>query len=478
VYKDGDLIVMLTRFMSVAVVCCAVPAMLACAARADERGAPRDALEALTTELVADGLAHPLFATHAPGDYTRLFILEQNTGDIEILNLKTGQLNPQPFLQLGSLIESGGNEQGLLGLAFHPDYQTNGHFYVNYTAAAGNGDTVVARYSVTDDPDLADPESAYVLLTIDQPQPNHNGGWVGFGPADGYLYIGTGDGGGGGDDDSGHTPGVGNGQDITDNLLGKMLRIDVDGGSPYGIPPDNPFVGVTGDDEIWAFGLRNPWRCSFDRETAGFWIADVGQSAWEEVDYQPADSVGGENYGWRCREGKHDYNTEGDCSQTPFTEPVHEYSHGGDPFRCSITGGYAYRGCAIPTYRGRYFFADYCSGQIWSFSFDGENVSDLIDHSDELDPPGDLDISSISSFGEDARGELYICDLSGGEVFRIVPVEPTISPADFDCNGVVDTEDLLSLLAVWGPCDGCIQDLDGDGAVGTADLLIVLAQWG
>ncbi|MDY7108742.1 MAG: PQQ-dependent sugar dehydrogenase [Planctomycetota bacterium] len=467
-----------TRLMSVAVLSLALPPALACTACAEEADTPRPGLEELTTELVADGLSDPLFATHAPGDFTRLFILEQNTGDLEILNLQTGQLNAQPFLELAALIETGGSEQGLLGLAFHPDYRNNGFFYVNYTGLEGDGDTVVARYSVTDDPDVADPDSAEVLLTIDQPQRNHNGGWMGFGPADGYLYIATGDGGGGGDDDNGHTPGVGNGQDITDNLLGKILRIDVDGGSPYAIPADNPFVDIEGDDEIWAFGLRNPWRCSFDRETAEFWIADVGQNAWEEVDYQPAASAGGENYGWRCREGAHDFNTEGDCSQTPFTGPVHEYSHGGDPFRCSITGGYVYRGCAIPSYRGRYFFADYCSDQIWSFSFDGENVSDLIDHRDELDPPGNLNIASIASFGEDARGELYICDLSGGEVFRVGPVEPTISPADFDCDGSVDTEDLLSLLAVWGDCDGCIQDLDGDGAVGTADLLALLGQWG
>lgn len=475
---------MLTHSMLVRALSCVVLATIANSARAGGGAGPDDVLEPLTSVRVASGLARPLFATHAPGDYTRVFIVEQHTGEIEILNIRTGQLNADPFIDLGALLEAGGNEQGLLGLAFHPDYENNGYFYVNYTADAG-GDTVVARYAVTDDPDIADPGSAFILLTIDQPQSNHNGGWMGFGPADGYLYIASGDGGGGGDDEPGHTTGVGNGQDITDNLLGKMLRLDVNGddfpGDPsrnYAIPPDNPFVGVTGDDEIWAFGLRNPWRCSFDRDTGDLWIADVGQNTWEEIDYQPADSAGGENYGWRCREGAHEFNTNGDCSLTPFTEPVHEYSHGGSPFRCSITGGYVYRGCAIPTLRGRYFFADYCSNQIWSFIFDGEAVSDLMDHSAELDPPGEPSIASIASFGEDARGELYVCDLSGGEVFRIVPVSETISPADFNCNGAVNTADLLSLLAVWGTCDGCIQDLNGDGEVGTADLLMLLGEWG
>lgn len=256
----------------------------------------------LTTELVVDGLERPMFVTHAPGDFERLFVIEKR-GRIRVL--LNGSLLPTPFLDIDAIVGGGTSdwsEQGLLGLAFHPEYQTNGLFYVDYTDTSG-GDTIVAEYMVSANPNIADAGSARQLIEINQPQSNHNGGWLGFGP-DGYLYIATGDGGGGGDDDSGHTAGVGNGQDITDNLLGKMLRINVDGddfpGDPasnYAIPVDNPFVGIIGDDEIWAFGLRNPWRNAFDRETGDLWIADVGQSAWEEVDFQDAASAGGENYG-------------------------------------------------------------------------------------------------------------------------------------------------------------------------------------
>ncbi len=438
----------------------------------------RATVEPLATVRVASGLSRPVFATHAPGDFTRLFIVEQHTARIMILNIKTGAINAQPFIDLDPVVIGSGSERGLLGLAFHPNYESNGNFYVNYNN--NGGDTVIARYTVTTDPDVANPSSSLVLMTIDQPQSNHNGGWMGFGPSDGFLYIATGDGGGSGDTGSGHTPGLGNSQDITNNLLGKMLRIDVDGddgpGGAYGIPDSNPFVAKAGDDEIWSFGLRNPWRNCFDRLTGDLYIGDVGQGAWEEIDFQSESSAGGENYGWRCREGAHDYDLSGDCTQTPFVDPIHEYSHGGSPFRCSITGGYIYRGCSIPTLDGSYFFADYCSNQIWTFTYDGGSVGDLTDRTDELDPPG-YAISSISSFGEDARGEVYICDL-GGEVFKIVPVTPTISYADVDCNGVVDVLDLLAVLGVWGPCDGCVEDLNGDGEVDVLDLLAVLAEWG
>ena len=245
--------------------------------------------EALTTELVVSGLARPVQVVAAPNDYDRIFIVEQrsgSTGRIKIFNLDTGTLNSTPFLSVSVNTSS---EQGLLGLAFHPNYESNGYFYVNYTASGG---TYIKRYTVSSNPDIADSSSAYTIMNISQPYSNHNGGWLGFGP-DGYLYIGTGDGGSGGD------PGN-RAQDITNQKLGKMLRIDVDGGSPYAIPSDNPFVGVTGDDEIWAYGLRNPWRCNFDRATGDLWIGDVGQNAYEEITFQPASSNGGENYGWRC----------------------------------------------------------------------------------------------------------------------------------------------------------------------------------
>lgn len=384
----------------------------------------------LTTKHVATGLNSLVYATHAPNDFTRLFLIEQ-TGRIRILDITQDPpvLLAQPFLDISSHVTFGG-EQGLLGLAFHPNYASNGLLYVDYTGLDGIGNTHVARFSVTGDPNVADASSEVNLLTIVQPQVNHNCGWIHFGP-DGYLYIGTGDGGGAGDDDAGHTTGSGNGQDITSNLLGKLLRIDVDGdGFPtdstrnYAIPLDNPFVGKTGDDEIWAYGLRNPWRNAFDRLTGDLYIGDVGQNLWEEIDFQPAASTGGTNYGWRCREGKHDYNYTGDCgvAGTPsetLIEPIYEYSHGGSPFRCSITGGEIYRGCAIPDLAGTYFFADYCSNQIWSFRYTGGTPT-VTERTAELQPSGTT-INSIVSFGVDAYGEIYIC-AHGGDLFKIVPV--------------------------------------------------------
>ena len=436
----------------------------------------------LTSVRVASGLSRPVFVTHAPGDFGRVFIVEEHSGQIKILNLGSGTINSTPFLELTGL--SGGNEQGLLGLAFHPDYASNGYFHVDFTAS--DGTTHVARYTVSADPDVADPNSALTLLTIAQPQTNHNAGWLSFGP-DGYLYIATGDGGGAGDTGTGHTAGLGNAQDITDNRLGKLLRIDVNGddfpgdpGRNYAIPPTNPFVGMTGDDEIWAFGLRNPWRDSFDRETGDLWIADVGQASWEEIDFQQAADAGGENYGWRCREGAHDYDTSGDCSQTPFTEPIYEYSHGGS--RCAITGGYVYRGCAIPDLQGAYFFADYCSNQIWSLRYDGQTVSELTDRTAELTPDVGS-IASISSFGEDAYGELYVCDL-GGEIFKIVPDVPGgIVGADCNANGIDDNCDLVAGTSadvngngVLDECE-CIGDLDADGDTDLSDLATLLGAY-
>ncbi|MCH8260832.1 MAG: PQQ-dependent sugar dehydrogenase [Planctomycetes bacterium] len=445
----------------------------------DTRGAATAAgtgIEAMTTVRVAGNLDHVTFVTYAPGDYTRLFIVEKQ-GRIKVLNLKTGVVNATLFLDIDALVGGGlstNDERGLLGLAFHPDYQNNGYFYVDYTNNAGT--TTVARYSVSDDPEVADPGSALILLTIFQPFSNHNGGWIGFGPNDGFLYISTGDGGSAGD------PGN-RAQDITNQLLGKMLRIDVDGndgpGGNYGIPAGNPFVGITGDDEIWAYGLRNPWRSSFDRATGDLYIADVGQNAWEEIDFQPADSTGGENYGWRCYEGDHTFNTGGCPPAKTMVFPIHEYSHA---LGRSLTGGYVYRGCAIPTLDGTYFFADYVFTRLWSFTYEGKNNPTVTSRIAELSPSSDgFSINQISSFGEDARGELYIVDQGSGisgQVFKIVPVKPTISPADLDCDGAVGVKDLLILLGTWGPCDGCLADLDGDHSVGVKDLLSLLGSWG
>jgi cysteine-rich repeat protein len=352
---------------------------------------------------VASGLSSPVLVSAPSGDVSRIFIVEQ-TGAIRIV--KWGTLLPAAFLDIHAQISSGG-ERGLLGLAFHPHYASNGRFFVDYTDVSGN--TVISQYQVSADPDVA-ATTETVLLQVTQPFSNHNGGHLAFGP-DGYLYIALGDGGSGGDPQ-------GNGQNIT-TLLGKLLRIDVDGTPPYTSPATNPFFGATpGRDEIWAYGLRNPWRFSFDRSAGDLYIGDVGQNRFEEVDFQPVGSAGGKNYGWNVVEGDgHCYPSGTGCDQTGTTPPVLDYDHSQG---CSITGGYVYRGCAMPDLRGTYFYGDYCSAFIRSLRIVGGVATQRQDHTAELAPDGGLAINSISSFGEDARGEIYICDL-GGEVFKIVP---------------------------------------------------------
>ncbi|MCZ6836171.1 MAG: PQQ-dependent sugar dehydrogenase [Planctomycetota bacterium] len=393
-----------------------------------------------------------------------------NTGTIKILNAKTGVTNPASFLEI-PVFDSG--ESGLLGLAFHPDYQNNGEFFI-YASATGTtpgGKSQILQYNVSADPDVADSGSRTLIMEFDQPESNHNAGWIGFGPNDGYLYIATGDG-GGFDDMHGA---IGNGQD-TDTLLGKILRIDVDGASPYAIPASNPFVGdPTALDEIWAYGLRNPWRCSFDRQTGDLFIADVGQNIWEEINFQPSTSSGGENYGWRCYEATHDFNVESHCLSISHVLPIREYQHSGG--RCSITGGYRYRGCKIPFLQGEYFFGDWCTAEIFSISSVAGALDEFTNRTAELTPGGGFTIGRINSFGEDANGEIYIVDWNG-QIFKIVPETQIISDTDFDCNGTVDVEDLLELLAKWGICDGCRADYDGNHAVDVEDLLRLLAEWG
>jgi len=389
----------------------------------------------VSTARVATGLTQPLFATAPPGDFGRLFIVER-TGRIKILDRVTGQIAPTPFLTISNL-STGFAEQGLLGLAFHPDYASNGQFFVDYVDRTGA--TRVERYQVSADAGVADPTPT-LLLSIPHPQPNHNGGWLGFGP-DGYLYVATGDGGSADDLGLGHTEGIGNAQDLTENLLGKILRLDVDHPSPglaYGIPATNPFVGVEGDDEIWAYGLRNPWRPSFDRETGDLWIADVGQNTKEELDFQPADSPGGENYGWRLREGTIPTPTPlppetpvGGPKPPGAIDPIHEYDHTAQLPNRSITGGYVYRG-PIAELQGKYFFADFANAsRVWSLrfdgsdpsEFDGSNFVDFEDWTQRLAPDVGA-ISFISSFGEDAAGNLYLIDLGvggPGEIYQVVP---------------------------------------------------------
>lgn len=353
-------------------------------------------------EQIASGLSQPVDITHA-GDNSQNIYIVLLGGRIVIYN--GSQILPTPFLDITSLVTSGG-ERGLLGLAFHPDYENNGYFYLNYTRTFnGQLQTVIARYQVSANPNIADGSSASILLTIDQDSSNHNGGQIHFGP-DGYLYIGMGDGGGSGDPN--------NRAQNPNSLLGKMLRIDVDGTFPYAIPADNPFIqNGSVRDEIWAFGLRNPWRFSFDRDTGDLFIADVGQNQWEEVNFQPAASTGGENYGWSCFEGSHIYNATRDCDDygTP-TSPVIEYAHNQDNNGCSITGGYVYRGALHPQMYGIYLYGDFCSGKIWGATKNASVwTSNLIIDTD----------FSISAFGEDKAGELYLASYGNGAIYRIVP---------------------------------------------------------
>jgi glucose/arabinose dehydrogenase len=365
----------------------------------------------LTTELVADGLNRPIYVTAPQGD-GRLFIVEQR-GVIRLV--KDGSLLAQPFLDITAQVmdPTAFSEQGLLGLCFDPDFDTNRYFYVHYTD--NSGDTVIERYEAdAGDPDVADPGSSEAVLTQDQPYANHNGGTIEFGP-DGYLYFGFGDGGSAGD--------PGNRAQDPATLLGKLIRIDVTS-LPYTIPPDNPYAGSGSvENEIWAFGMRNPYRWSFDRETGDMWIGDVGQSEWEEIDFQPAGSGGGENYGWRLMEGLHCYNPSTDCGSDTLDLPIHEYGHTGG--RCSITGGYVYRGAAIPDLDGYYIFGDYCSEQIWALQYDGETVTHFLELTDFLDPGGVLD--GLAAIGQDGAGELYIVDRAGttdGEIHKII-VDPS-----------------------------------------------------
>ncbi len=373
----------------------------------DDAGLPLHCEPVSGTDLklqeIVRNLVEPLYLAAPTGD-DRLFVVEQ-PGRIRIIDDNT--LLPTPFLDITDIVRDTSNEQGLLGLAFHPDYETNGRFFVNYTATDPRSDTVVAEYTVSSDPNVANP-TGEILLTFDQPESNHNGGMLAFGP-DSYLYVGTGDGGGADDQ---HGP-DGNGQNLN-TLLGKMLRIDVDGGSPYGIPADNPFATAGGLPEIWAYGLRNPWRFSFDALTGDVYIADVGQDLIEEVNVQPADAAG-VNYGWRIMEGT-DCFQAGSCDTNGLVQPVHEYPH--TQGRQSITGGYVYRGTCFPDIQGRYFFGDFAGEQIYTFEYAAGAISNLEDITDGIDP--NSDIAGLTSFGEDGFGELYVVSRNG-KVFKIVP---------------------------------------------------------
>lgn len=346
---------------------------------------------------VLSGYSHPVLVTAPRGSSRRIFIVEQ-TGRIRVATYSGGRWRKEgTFLDIHDRVRYGG-EQGLLGLAFDPGYASNGRFYVNYTRRP-DGDTVVEEYRRSSSTH-ASRSSARRVMRINQPYANHNGGMIAFGP-DGYLWIGTGDGGSAGDPwDHARDPG---------SRLGKMLRIDVSS-HPYRVPADNPFLGRRGAaPEVWALGLRNPWRFSFDRESGELWIGDVGQGAWEEIDVEDPKQGGGRHYGWRTMEGNHCFDPRRGCDTTGLTPPVHEYGH---DLGCSVTGGYVYRGRAIPDLAGRYLFSDYCRGTIWSLersAGDPARVQVLVESR-----------RPVSSFGEGPDGELYLCDHQGA-VLRIEP---------------------------------------------------------
>ena len=391
---------------------------------------------AIDAQLIATGFDNPLGLATPPGDTARLFVVEQ-TGKIKIINLTSRTVNPTPFLDVSGEIIADGNEQGLLGLTFDPNYAVNDRFYIAYTApggAFGAGVSHIAQLTVSSNPDIADPASERTLLSFDQPQTNHNSGWLGFSPRpgdEGNLYIHAGDGGHFDDKGVGHIEPGGNAQS-TRTFLGKILRIHIeDAPGTYSIPPDNPFAGSpTEKQEIWLYGLRNPWRNSFDRKTGDMYLGDVGQGEREEVDVQKASNPGGgENYGWRVREGLiQNPRYPNDPPPPNAVDPIFDYSHATGQ---SVIGGYVYRGRGVRDLRGLYVFADYLGGEdgdftgkIWTLRYDGQTATDFTDITADLFPTrrGNFPLLNPTSFGEDAAGELYLTDFGNGNgnVYKIV----------------------------------------------------------
>ncbi|RIK73662.1 MAG: sugar dehydrogenase [Planctomycetota bacterium] len=467
---------------------------------------------------VASAVSVPMFTTFAPGDPTRLYIAERSlpldsddaTASIRILNLTTGLIEATPFLTITGIDNVG--EGGLLGLAFHPDYQNNGKFYVHVTANDSMSGTpfssFIREYHRSESNPLVAEPTPTPILSFPQPQVNHNGGWIGFGPKDGYLYIMSGDGGNGFDQGPGHTEPGGNAQDLTDNLLGKVLRVDVnaddfpaDPDRNYRIPvnllvgdqvyPGNPFaphepggVDPVGDNEIWAYGLRNPFRAGFDRATGDLWIGDVGQGAREEVDFQPGDSLGGENYGWRLREGSISTpDSVGGAKPPGNVDPIYDYqrigTEGVDPDFTgnTVAGGVPYRG-PDPTLQGLYFFADYVANRIWTLERPAGGGAPIVRFvSPQLAPDVGSPLQPVA-ISEDAVGNLYVTYLNGS-VYRIKTDE--FMPGDFNGDASIDGADLAIWSAGFGTAGGANRtsgDADEDGDVDGADFLVFQQNYG
>ncbi|QDV73160.1 PQQ-dependent sugar dehydrogenase [Botrimarina mediterranea] len=432
-------------------------------------GLTPSAKAALTGATLIGNTGTSITAIPDPTDPGRLLVAGRS-GRINAIDLTTGAVSP--YITFPGVSTSG--EGGLLGIALDADYATNGVGYAYYTSSGTAGSALTSRIvRFTRDPDNPDrglSSSITPMLSVAQPQNNHNGGWIGVSPNDGLLYIALGDGGGSNDTGTGHTSGTGNAQDITNNLLGKILRIDphgddfpTDDARNYSIPSDNPFVGNAGDDEIWSFGLRNPFRNSFDRETGDLWIADVGQNVREEINFQSASSAGGENYGWRLREGTIATPSGGVGGPAPrgATDPIYEYTHGfGSMQGNSITGGYVYRG-EDASLDGTYFFADFVSSNYWARSPEGvvTNVNS------QLFPEGAP--SSPVSFAEDLQGNLYVLTI-GGDLYRI----DTTMPGDYNGDGVVNTADYDVWATAYGSSEMLDADGNGDGVVDAADYTI------
>ena len=479
------------RALSLALVLCAVLALT-----------PRAQAQTLKSRLVANGLTYPLWVGSPPNSADRIFILEQR-GKVRIADRQLNgsySLRATPFLDITSLLTTTGLEYGLLGLAFHPDFENHPYVYLVVTPPGTPG-WAIWRYRVSaGDPNLADAASKQVVIVVDYSIANHRAGWIEFGP-DGYLYATTGDGGEQDPTNSASNLGV---------LRGKVLRIDVDGADNipgnadddafpsdnnknYSIPPNNPFLATPGaQPEIWAYGLRNPWRCGFDRETGDLWIGDVGQGQREEIDFQPASSTGGEFYGWRCLEGTIPTNYSGCTSPLPPSVlPIYQYPHltdGGPIHGSAVVGGYVYRGCAIPWLYGKYIFGDWV-GTILTADHVGNTLTNFVNRSSQLSPTGSATLPYAVSFGQDALGELYFTVWASNSNGAVYKIEPTVFVGpDCNANGVNDDCDIakgtsldVNHNGVPDECDppppSCAADFDGDETTTVSDLFAFLDAW-